>query len=99
VVVRLRLMLAAVAPWLLDVLVAYAVTSFGHERCHVSFSSNSIIPIFIMLLLCFHMLSLCFHYVFLGTRLIKVSFFGDVTYLRTIFQILLVIQCGAPIGL
>ena len=47
---------------------------------------------FIMLLLCFHyafiMLSLCFHYAFLGTRLIKVSFFGDVTYLRTIFQIL-----------
>ena len=47
---------------------------------------------FIMLSLCFHyafiMLSLCFHYAFLGTRLIKVSFFGDVTYLRTIFQIL-----------
>jgi len=46
---------------------------------------------FIMLLLCFHdafiMLSLCFYYAFLGTRLIKVSFFGDVTYLRTIFQI------------
>ena len=49
VVVRLRLMLA--------------VTSFGHERCHVSFSSNSIIPIhyaFIMLSYAFIMLSLCF---------------------------------------
>ena len=70
------------------------------ERCHVSFSSNSIIfslcfimllLCFIMLLLCFHyafiMLPLCFHYAFLGTRLIKVSFFGDITYLRTIFQI------------
>jgi hypothetical protein len=33
------------------------------------------------------MLSLCFYYAFLGTRIIKVSFFGDVTYLRTIFQI------------
>ena len=57
---------------------------------------------FIMLLLCFHyafiMLSLCFHYAFLGTRLIKVSFFGDFTYLRTIFQIrgflCLPAQCG-----
>ena len=82
------------------------VTSFGRdERCHVSFSSNSIIfslcfyyaslcfyyaslcfyYAFIMLSLC--MLLLCFYYAFLGTRLIKVSFFGDVTYLRTIFQI------------
>ena len=75
-----------------------AGTSFGRdERCHVSFSSNSIIfslcfyYAFIMLSLCFHyafiMLSLCFHYAFLGTRLKKVSFFGEDTYLRTIFQI------------
>ena len=51
------------------------VTSFGRdERCHVSFSSNSIIfsLCFIMLynaLLCFYyafiMLSLCFHYAFI----------------------------------
>ena len=77
------------------------VTSFGRdERCHVSFSSNSIIfslcfyyasLCFYYASLCFYyafiMLSLCFYYAFLGTRLIKVSFFGDVTYLRTIFQI------------
>jgi hypothetical protein len=81
------------------------VTSFVRERCHVSFSSNSIIfsLCFIMLyyaLLCFIMLLLCFHYAFLGTRLIKVSFFGDITYLRTIFQIrgflCLPAQCGPP---
>jgi len=47
--------------------------------------------LFQVIVLYFHyafiMLLLCFHYAFLGTRLIKVSFFGDVTYLRTIFQI------------
>ena len=74
------------------------LTSFGRdERCHVSFSSSSSSIIFslcfIMLyyaFICFHyafiMLSVCFHDAFLGTRLIKVSFFDDVTYLRTIFQ-------------
>ena len=75
--------------------------NFGRdERCHVSFSSNSIIfslcfyyasLCFYYASLCFYyafiMLSLCFYYAFLGTRIIKVSFFGDVTYLRTIFQI------------
>ena len=88
--------------WLTDDMAYRPVTSFGRdERCHVSFSSDSIIfslcfyyasLCFYYASLCFYyafiMLSLCFYYAFLGTRIIKVSFFGDVTYLRTIFQIL-----------